>query len=443
MSKVIKSVLKIKISSIISFILILFFQLIFAFILIYMFENKVKDTVMKSWSMSNLGWTLQIGIFIIINFILSSLLYTQRKDVIRPSDFFIIFYCIFVVSPFSILHPVTGLINDEILFFSTIILLLPLFFIILIRALPTISFQKIELFKYKYLICFLLLITFFTIFITLLNYIPSSSFDLDSTANKRIESRAIYSEYFYFGYMLNFTYNALLPYLAFKSGLKKNKISFFFIFLGGIYFFYIFGIKSIFVYIILSFFLGFTINDKIKIKLLGFYFLGILFLLGFLLFIMGYFFNSHTLIADYFFRRIFIIQAQTSSYYLDFFFNNKVLNWSFLTGFQDSSFQYTYYIGDKYYNNPLMNVNSNTFVSKLIEGGFLSYTYSLLIISFFLYLLDGYWKSTQNLSFLFIGFLFSGLVIEQSVTVVFFSSGVLLLFLLSIFEKVEHNKNYI
>ena len=56
------------------------------------------------------------------------------------------------------------------------------------------------------------------------------------------------------------------------------------------------------------------------------------------------------------------------------------------------------------------------------------------------YLLDGYWLSTQNPSFLFIGFLFSALIIEQSYTVALLSSGVLLLFLFLIFEKVKNKK---
>jgi len=441
-SKVRKSVLKIKISPIINFIFILFFHTIFAFILIFIYENEIRflDPFMRTWNMSPLGWVLLICISIIIDFILLSLLFSQRKGTVRPSDFFILFHCVFILFPFLALHPVTGLVDDKILFFTTIILVLPLFFLIFIRSKPFINFRKIKFLNFRTINFFFLLIICLSVLLTLWNYNQSSSFDLESTAIKRIESRAIYSEFFFFGYILQITYNALLPYLSFISGLKKNIFLFFFIFFVGIYFFYIFGLKSVIINIVISFFLGIIINNKIKIKLLGFYFLGALFLLGFLLFMMLYFFNYFSLAADYFFRRIFTIQAQVSSYYFDFFWNDQELNWSFLTGLQDSSLNYTYYVGEKYYNNSLMNVNANTFVSKIMEGGLLNYTYTLLIISFFFYLLDGYWQSTQNPSFLFIGFLFSALIIEQSYTVAFLSSGVLLLFLFLIFEKVKNKK---
>jgi hypothetical protein len=145
--------------------------------------------------------------------------------------------------------------------------------------------------------------------------------------------------------------------------------------------------------------------------------------------------NQSLFINDFFFRRIFFDQAEVQGYYFDFLWNDIINNWDFLQGIRDPSINITYYIGEYYYNNQLSNVNTSAFLHAFVEKGATGLLISCLAVTSALVLLDTLWDKTKNPSYLFLGFLLGALLIEQSYTVIFISSGFLALLLITIFEN--------
>jgi len=104
-------------------------------------------------------------------------------------------------------------------------------------------------------------------------------------------------------------------------------------------------------------------------------------------------------------------------------------------GVLDQSFQATYYIGEKYMGNSIINVNTNAFLYAFLANGLLGYIFSGLFVSIILVAFDRLYRSTQNPSYLFLGFIYGLLVIEQAFSTAMISSGVGLLFLFTLLEK--------
>jgi len=111
--------------------------------------------------------------------------------------------------------------------------------------------------------------------------------------------------------------------------------------------------------------------------------------------------------------------------------------WSWLIGIPEQSFQVTYYIGEKYLGNSSSNANTNAFLYAFSASGLLGYFFSILFVSTFLFGLDRLYRSTQNPSYLLIGFVYGSLVTEQAFSTAMVTSGVGLLFSLTIFEKYD------
>jgi hypothetical protein len=111
--------------------------------------------------------------------------------------------------------------------------------------------------------------------------------------------------------------------------------------------------------------------------------------------------------------------------------------WSWLIGIPDQSFQVTYYVGEKYFGNSSSNVNTNAFLYAFSANGFLGYFFSVIFVSTFLVGLDRLYRSTQNPTSLLIGFVYGALVTEQAFSTAMVSSGVGLLFLLTLLEKYD------
>ena len=111
--------------------------------------------------------------------------------------------------------------------------------------------------------------------------------------------------------------------------------------------------------------------------------------------------------------------------------------WSWLIGIPDKSFQATYFVGEKYFGNQDANANTNAFLYAFAANGFLGYIFSIHFVSAFLVSLDRLYRSTKNPTYLLIGFIYGALVTEQSFSTAMVSSGVGLLFLLTLLEKYD------
>ena len=120
-----------------------------------------------------------------------------------------------------------------------------------------------------------------------------------------------------------------------------------------------------------------------------------------------------------------------------FLFSEKSIPWSWLFGSDDPNFSISYYIGENFLENENANSNTNAFFSALAEKGIFGYFMATIFVSIILSYFDYIWKKNLNQSFIFIGFLYGILLLEQSYSVSFVSSGVGLIFLLILFESPD------
>ena len=234
-------------------------------------------------------------------------------------------------------------------------------------------------------------------------------------------------------YGLSMGMNGFAPYLAFRAGLRLN-----FIFLGltlaaAVFFYWLLGVKAPILYVLAALVMGILV--KRGNNNFGKYFLTAIVALGLVVLFEWMFLDTYSFTADYFFRRLFADQAQVLGCYLKFVLEDKAVFWSSLYGFVDPTFEVTYYIGDRYFDNAQANVNVNAFFYQLASKGIFGYCYSVVLVPFFLVMLDRIYKSSCNPSYIFLGFLYGLLVVEQAFTVAMVSSGVGVLFFITLFEQ--------
>jgi hypothetical protein len=403
--------------------------------IIYFNEVIPKLADIDSWIMSFQFLVLLTGFTLFFAWILSNAKW-------RPSDFFILFYGGITIFSFITLNPISGVsgeIDNKIFLSEFIILSLPLINLIFTRKIMS----KIKLLKYIKISQSIspnlinLIITALVILCILISFFhqpESIGFDFESSFKRRIEGREIYIAGSPFAYLMQMTTNGFLPYLAFKTGLHKKIINFIFIFFAALFFYWLVGLKAPILYVLATFVIGILIRNN-KIKYMTVYFLSSVIFVWFVGLIEKAVTNQSLFINDFFFRRIFFDQAEVQGYYFDFLWNDIINNWDFLQGIRDPSINITYYIGEYYYNNQLSNVNTSAFLHAFVEKGATGLLISCLAVTSALVLLDTLWDKTKNPSYLFLGFLLGALLIEQSYTVIFISSGFLALLLITIFEN--------
>jgi hypothetical protein len=280
----------------------------------------------------------------------------------------------------------------------------------------------------------LLGILFLVIMYSYVNSPESTGFDIISSYNRRLEGREIYADGSLIAYALGMCMNGFTPYLAFR-GAVSGRSSLVLVALGSVIFFYwLLGVKAPFVYVLLSYFVG-SLSRREELRHLVKYFLVGIIGLYFLVLIEWWFFDNHSIIADFGFRRLFSVQTQIQGYYLDFLMVDTPSFWNLLLGVSDQSFKATYYIGKNYMDNPDGNANTNAFLYGFAANGLFGYLVAIFFVSTFLVSLDRLYQSTHNPSYLLIGFVYGILLTEQAFSTAILSSGVGLLFLITFFEK--------
>jgi hypothetical protein len=80
------------------------------------------------------------------------------------------------------------------------------------------------------------------------------------------------------------------------------------------------------------------------------------------------------------------------------------------------------------------NANTNAFFHQFAAKGLIGYIYALVLVPLILVIFDRLYRSSRNPSYIFLGFLYGLLVVEQSYTVAILSSGVGLLLGLTCLE---------
>lgn len=380
---------------------------------------------MQPWDMSVAGY---IGFLIglpIVAWIVS-----RAKE--RPSDFFRVFYGTIVVTSFLALHPVTGAFSVTEIFTGILLLFLPFLMIeILDTVLPAIKIRGMVGSAWIELVLVLALLLVVASAAT--RSPASAGFGLDVSHHRRLEGRDIYAAGSLLAYGLSMAMNGMAPYLAFRAGLRSSVLLFGVSLVAVTFFYWLLGAKGPFVIVIVAALLGFFVR-KGSLSHIASFFLAAILGLGLVMLVEWLFFDGYSLIADYFFRRVFAVQAQIQGYYLKFLVNEKMVSWSWLYGSFDRNFAATFHIGEHFMGNEESNANTDAFLYQFAAKGLIGYIGATILVPFILVIFDRLYRSSRNPSYLFLGFLYGLLVIEQAYTVALVSSGVVILFALTLLE---------
>ena len=414
------------------FLSMVFLYVIYAWVMIHTYDFQLAEENayigMQPWEMTSAGWVI-----LVITLPLMAFMASRIKG--NPSDFFVIFYSAIPVISFFALTSTSGKINNSILLPSSLIIVFPLLAIWALQYLiPKITWRGVV--PSIIIERALLGILFAVIIFSYVNSPASAGFDIITSSDRRLEGRELYSAGSLIAYALGMCMNGLAPYLAFKGAINGRRLLFL-IALGSVVFFYwLLGVKAPVMYVLMGYSIG-LLAKRNNLPYLIKYFIIMIIGLYFIVLVEWSLFDNYSLVADYGFRRLFPVQAEVQGYYLDWLMSDAPSAWSWLIGISDQSFQVTYYVGEKYFGNSSSNVNTNAFLYAFSANGFLGYIFSIIFISTFLVGLDRLYRSTQNPTYLLIGFVYGALVTEQAFSTAMVSSGVGLLFLATLFEKYD------
>lgn len=353
----------------------------------------------------------------------------SSKIVIRPSDFFIIFHSLFVLLPYAVLYPIRGFDSVQIYWVSFFVLLTPLLFVRCVGIIATRYPLRIPKLLGNWMVLGIaLIICSVVVSFGLFHPTNSAGFDMTTSYIRRSEGRDLYPAGSVFAYLNSWVMNGFAPMLAFFAGLKFRFLWLFIAFGCWLAFFYLIGVKAPLFILILSALVGFysgknNLNTALKLFLCAIFCLFLVFLLEF------YFFN-YSFVGDYIIRRAFTVPPFLVSAYFEFISNGIESGWNVWTGLGSEN-PISFVIGESFLGYEGLNANTNTFLYQLASGGITAYFFIIFVVVSFLGVIDSLYSCRKNPLFIFIGFAFGILVVEQNATTVLVSSGMGIIFILA------------
>jgi len=412
---------------------LLFSICIIAVIVTYVFQIGEDNYFagMQPWSMGVLGiFVLFVGILLLI------MIFMWTRGF--PSDFFLIFYSSIVVISFISLNSSSGTIDGLQLIFAMQLIFIPL---LATWIAGQISFQFNLQLKYQGVLKPKIVdgIIFGIVFLVsawaAMNPPASAGFDLISTLERRLEGRALYGGGGIMSYALAMTMNGLTPYISYNAGLSNRKILLLAALGFDTLFFWLLGVKAPFLYTLFAYFFG-SLVAKNKHKIFVTYFLFAIIIL-FIINLLEWGIYQHSFVSDFIFRRLFAVQAQVQGYYIDFIMDSGTTSWNFLTGSTGAEFNPAFYIGEYYFGSADTNANTNAFLYAFSLNGVSGYLFAAFFVVVVLMVFDALYRASKNPAFLFLGFIYGLLLVEQAYSTAIVSSGVGMLFILILLEKYE------
>jgi hypothetical protein len=224
--------------------------------------------------------------------------------------------------------------------------------------------------------------------------------------------------------------NAIAPTVAFIAGYRTRfTLLLISASIVSIFYFYL-GLKAPIFFVLVGFSLGLFFRRN-GVSRVGRQFTALI-LAAFFCFNFELLISDYSYIGDYFLRRAFAVPAYLNQIYLEIIADSfgPWRPWYGVT----TGLPISMYVGD-YLGDPTLNANTNTFLYALLGNGFSAYFFHVLIVSLVLWCCNLKYIECRNGIWMWIAFLFSLLVIEQSVTTVLLSSGIALLIIFFSFEK--------
>ena len=261
--------------------------------------------------------------------------------------------------------------------------------------------------------------------VALINSRQSGGLTIADAYERRMVGRDIFQAGSFIAYLNVMSMNGINPFIAFLGGLLNRKaLTLLAVFFAGVFFFSV-GVKAPMAVVGLAYFVGLGVRSG----RLGIFFEAVIAVtvLLFAVFLIEYADSGYSQVAEYFFRRIFVIPGFDVQHYMELMFKSGGQLWSPWSGI-NSDLSPTFLIGALFFGNVEGNVNTNAFIYALAAGGFPGYLSAIAFVVGLLKVFDALYAASSNAGYLYLGFLFSILVTEQSATTALVSSGVGLLF---------------
>lgn len=379
---------------------------------VFLFPTNTYTGVNSLFSIGLYNYFIIIsgGLFLLV------LLFPKCWD--RPSDIFLSVYIIFVCIPYVVLFPIYGDVSFWIFLMIYSFNLLPILIVVAIsrisKSLPIVKYRRLLELNSNSLAVFLMVIS---VFITL--YAISKTgldFSFEGASERRLDARRAFMPGAFTSYVLQATMNTFTPILMFIF-IRKGKFVHCIIPLGlSALFFSLSGVKSIFLLVMLAGMFGYydrkgRLPFVLKAILIA-YFIIILVAAGELYFL------DYTYVGDYLLNRLFMKNALIQEFYFDLILNSNAI----LSGHPNV----TYLVGEQYFNNSLTNANTNGFLTSLAGKGLAIYIIELVVFSTIIFIVDLLYREDRNTLWMLLICLMTFLLVEQKLSVVLISSGILI-----------------
>lgn len=357
-------------------------------------------------------------------------LFFLRKPVYKPSDIFIGFYGLIVFTPYVALHGVWG--RDEFSYLIDLVMLLfPVLGVVVIRLIKFKSF-RFYCFREIFVLYLIIILSILVVFYLIFNSPTSASFSLLDSYTRRIEARELYGSGTFISYFSSMVMNGVLPALAFLGVVSRRVFIAFFPLVLFLCFYYIYGVKAPLLYIFLSyvfavFYTCYSVSSFFK-------FIFTMIIVSFVVAWIEFAFMGYSFLEDYLIRRVYYGGSYLIGAYFELFDSES---FSRLTGLGDRA-SASMYVGEEYLGRDNLNANTNTFLYYLIQYGYLGYFMSVISVGFIFSFFDTLYK--KNKLFLYLSFIYTLLILEQSFTTALLSSGIGVLAILYLFVKPEASK---
>jgi hypothetical protein len=385
------------------------------YVLQLQYTNSYAGFLPLNFSMFKIAITLFLG---------GAIGLTIPSNASRPLDMFVVIYAIFVLVSFVFFRGVATDVGNGEYLFQVGLLSLPYAGALLLQRARW-SLEIPFAVKPQLLLAVAIAIIVLAAAIAVVGVGDVGGLSINDAYERRMVGREIFQAGSLLSYLVAMAMNGLNPFLAFWAGLLNRKWLFALSALFGLLFFYSLGVKAPMAIVVLSLIVG-TLARRGRI---GGVFMAIVCICAalFAVFLVEYVVTGYSQVAEYFFRRAFVIPGFLVQYFMTFMLDSHGFFWSGWNGLNDNM-PVTYVIGDIFLGNAQTNANTNAFVYALADGGYPAYVAIMVLVLTFFKVLDALYESTENPGYLYIAFLYSLLISEQAAPTAALSSGVALLF---------------
>ncbi len=351
---------------------------------------------------------------------------SMPKSITKPSHLFYVVYGTFVILSYILFARAAKDINILSFSISLILLIIPNIIIYLITSFKWRAPININM-NPDVVMMIVFGIAATGAYITFFNAGSSSGLSVEDMYVRRLEARDIFQSGSLLAYFNVITMNGINPFLAFLGGLTRRHWVAACSLIFGFVSFYSIGAKQPLVFIMLSYAVGVGLRSGKTASFFKVIFL--LTIIFFAVFLIEYWESGFSTVAEYFFRRIYAIPGFEVQLYMELLFEDGGNLWSPMSGIK-SDLGATFLIGLLFEGNMNANVNTNAFTIALANGGYPLYFATTVLVGSFMKLLDALYEANGNAGYMYLSFIYSFLLVEQSATTALVSSGVALLLVL-------------